>query len=66
MTRDAPEKIQLDDGELLGRLCAGPAGDLAIFDAAAADFLPPCDVYTAQEVRAEAGEVAAFGVRCPL
>ena len=47
-------------------LRVGPAGDLAIFDAAAADFLPPCDVCTAQGVRAEAGEVAASGVRRPL
>jgi len=32
----------MDDGVLLRDLRVGMTGDLAIFDAAAADFLPPC------------------------
>jgi 3-dehydroquinate synthetase len=39
VTRDAPAKIYLDNGVLLRNLPGGVAGDLAGFDAAAADSL---------------------------
>jgi hypothetical protein len=58
--------LQLDDGVLFRDLRVGVTGDLAGFDAAAPYFLPPRDVGSAQRVRPEAGEVAAFGVRRPL
>jgi hypothetical protein len=66
VTRDAPAKIHLHDRVLLRDLRVGVAGDLA-----GLDLLPPTscrhvDVGAAQGVRAEAGEVAASGIRRPL
>jgi hypothetical protein len=58
--------LQLDDRVLLRDLRVGVAGNLAGFDAAAADFLPSRDIGAAQGVRPKAGEVAAFGGRRPL
>ena len=53
--------VQLNDCVRLSDLRVRVAGALRCFDAAAADFLAPCDVGPPERMRSQAGEVAALG-----
>src|SRR5687768_12100704 len=57
---------QLNDRVLFGDLGVRVPGNLRSLNAAAADFLPPCDVRATKGMRTEAGEVAALRGRGSL